>query len=508
MKMIDTKLRIKKYNEVSETSIRYDESGSLIVAIIVIFVTMLMSLVLIADIMETQDIAINGKHLSSSVQQSNAAISDAFYQLNQFGSPNSQDSMQLTNLPASFCAYAGNLYSNDIPNNCIYEGTVTSGGHSGWVYIATLQPTAVQTESLKTYLINATGYSPSGSSKQAQEYDQIAIINAALAMPAGFVINGGASIYPTNSSGVIQDQAPSVSVNEGAASCGTITFPDGSGYVNVYGKSASTTSGCQGSLTGTPMLNQQPAQNQLCTAVTISTIPATGCLPPITTNSAGQVTNYAPGCTPPSPESYSCCPTDGVFTGEVNPGIYLCNAPISIDAPLYDNNGGSCTQADNTSAQNGGKITIYDFIPQAIAAGSQDVTFGNSGSGDGINQYPVPSSGCSGTPVSGDANNLQINISNPGNPTGLCNSSNYTSGDFGNIQSADHGSNVPAIVAELDAPNDTFNINGAPFTSWTGNMYTCFADFNGGGNGKMVINDNVDYAQMTSPWSGYGYQDT
>ena len=120
----------------------------------------------------------------------------------------------------------------------------------------------------------------------------------------------------------------------------------------------------------------------------------------------------------------------------------------------------------------------------------------------------MPSSGCSGTPVSGDANNLQINISNPGNPTGLCNSSNYTSGDFGNIQSADHGSNVPAIVAELDAPNDTFNINGAPFTSWTGNMYTCFADFNGGGNGKMVINDNVDYAQMTSPWSGYGYQDT
>ncbi len=489
-----------------QNEVKSNESGSLIIAIIVIFVTMLLSLVLIGDIMQTQEIAINGKHITGSIEQSNAAISDAFYQLNQFGT---QSGTELDQLPSTFCAYAGNLLSSNIPNECVYEGTVSSGGHSGWVYVATLQPNSVQTENLKTYLIVATGYSTNGVAHKSQEFDQIAVINAALAMPAGFVINGkGATVVPTDSSGNIQDSIlPSVSVNEGAASCGAINFYDNQGYINVYGKSSSTTTGCQGSLTGTPMLNQQPAQNTLCSNLSISTIPATACLPAPTYNSSGQVTNYVPGCAPPgSPESYSCCPPGGVFTGEVNPGIYLCNEAITIDAPLYVNNGGSCTKADNLSANNSGKVQIFDFIPSSIAAGDQDVTFGNNGGGDGINQYPVPSASCGGNPVSGDANNFQLYISNPGNPAGLCNSSNYSTGDFGNIYSAVHGSNVPAIVAELDAPNDTFNINGAPFTSWTGNMYTCYADFNGSGS-SMIINDNVLYSQMTSPWSSYGYQD-
>lgn len=77
--------------------LKANESGSLVLAMTIVFVILLLLGALVFSLSSQENYTLNTEFYSSAQQQANAAISDAAFQLDQFGRTN------LDKLPTSFC---------------------------------------------------------------------------------------------------------------------------------------------------------------------------------------------------------------------------------------------------------------------------------------------------------------------------------------------------------------------------------------------------------------------
>ncbi len=459
------------------------EQGSLVVAIIIISIIMVLALAIMMDIVQSSDISLNTEYSAKSVQTANAGVADAIYQLDQYDPSKSQVP------PTKFCASD----ATPTPVNCI---AVPTHGTDTWTYYAVLTPGA--SPGVITYKITSTG-TVNGHTKTVVDYANRLISHDGLTGLWGVAAAGSLSIVPTNSLGQSTEATPdaddaanwtqgdtdndndgaSAGVNQGAVACsGLIT-----GTINIYGKSGSGTN-CTGTPTGTPPLNPGEPVESLCPPP-VATVPPTPCLPADTGN------NYAPGNNPSTPTTSTCNSGSYTFTGAINPGIYICNSAVTFTPGV--------TIATPDSPLNNGVVEIFVFMPSSTPPGNNDVTIGRIARNQvGVNAAPA------GSPAwIGNSNDLLIYVSDPN----TCSVQNGSITGGGNIYFAGHGSNVAPVSGELFAPNDSFGINGAPFSFWTGNILVCFATFNGGGGGRATMNDNVQYSPVYGNWYASSYSD-
>jgi hypothetical protein len=468
-----------------------EESGSLVVAMIIVMIILVMLSTVVATITSAQDFTNKTNTVTSATQEANAAISDAAFQLDQY------NGTDMTNLPSSFCFST----LTPVPSGCqqdTYAQSISNFGQNGWTYHAQLV-TPPPSPSVVLYKVTAIGYF-NGYTQTATVYFSRLVAHDGLTGLWGLNANGYLGILPSTSTGTCADNDndassdpppcgngtgdgdadddSSAGVNQGAVGCGGLIT--GQGYVNIYGRSTSGTSNCSGQPTGSSPLDPQnpsptcppPAQ----------TTPPTPCVPSNTGN------NYYVNPTPTSPWG-SNCPSNGVFSGTISPDVYICDGPITLQSLTI-----APCPAPPATCPNNGVAQIFVFIPQSMAGGT-DVTFAQKAQ---IN-------------AGGASTNLQINVSEPylcGPPSNGTLPAPGSPGGGGTIYFKGNGSNIPGpIDAELYAPNDQVNVNGAPFTNWVGNLLVCYMNINGGGGGKATLYDNITYDTIYSPWYTYGYTD-
>jgi hypothetical protein len=461
------------------------EEGSLIVALVVILVLLVLFGAMVTAVSVAFGFSGRVHTYNSSLQEANAAISDAAFQLDQY------IGTDMNALPASFCVSS----LSPTPAGCTPDTFAASNnGANGWTYQAQLLPPP--RPGMVMYKVTADGYF-NGAHHRSIVYFYRFVSHDGLTGLWGLNANGSLCIYPTDSMGNYvdtdndattpvstpscktssgpflgdgdndSDDWSSAGVNQGAVSCtGLVT---GQGFVNIYGRSTAGTTNCNGTPTGSAPLNPQNPFPSCPPPV--NTIPPTPCVPPNTGANyyTGGSGSYGPNC-----------PPNGVFSGAIQPLVYICYGPITLNPPI--------TVASGST--NNGQAQIFVFMPPGTPVGSTVVTFN---SGGGIN-------------AGGPSTNLQIYVSDP-NTCGP--PSNGTVPGGGNVIFNGNGSNIPGpIDATLYAPNDKINvINGAPFTSWVGNILVCYMRINGGGNAKATIYDDVFYNTVYSPWYTAGYTD-
>jgi Tfp pilus assembly protein PilX len=470
-----------------------DQSGSLIVAMIIIMVILIMLIAMLTNITAAFDFTSSINVSDATLQQANSGLSDASYQFDQY------TGLNMANIPTTFCVTT----LNPAPPGCTQDTAGQSGTNNtnGWTYQACLVNSQnapswcvinpAPPKSLVMYAVQSTGYY-NGHSHSVVQYFYRLVAHDGLTGLWGLNANGNLGIIPSTATGGFtdtdsgtdsgncetspntngcfgdgdgdQDDQASAGVNQGALGCGGLV----TGYINIYGRSTSGTGSCSGTPTGSSPLDPQnpsptcppPAQ----------TLPPTPCVP------ANNGSNYYV-----NPTNGTNCPSSNTFSGAIAGDIYICNGPITVD-PLTVSGGG-----------NNGVADIFVFIPSP--GGGTDVTFNNGG---GINSP-------------GASTNLIINVSDPltcGPPVNNSLPSPGSTGGGGSIVFNGHGSNIPGpIDAVLYAPNDQINVSGGPFTSWTGNILVCYMNLNGGGNAKAVLYDDVQYDTVYSPWYTSGYSD-
>ncbi|NNN21076.1 MAG: hypothetical protein HKL80_03635 [Acidimicrobiales bacterium] len=278
-------------------------------------------------------------------------------------------------------------------------------------------------------------------------------------------------------------------MNSGSVACGGLITNEGT--IDVYGLASGASNPCGVTPNGLPPLNPG---NVSVTCPAPSTVPATPCLPPL---SSSIPSNYITGCSP-SPDSTtglpyhdSCCPASNTFSGTMSSGIYICNGPTTIDVSSQD-----FTVAGGSTAPNNGVLQIYVFNG---TAGANDLTIQGS-YGVNVNTSTSPAQ-------NGNSEDLQIFVSNTSTPNCSPNSAGTGITGGGYIAFTTHGSNVPQISADLYAPNDSMTVSGAPFSSWVGQVLVCYASFKGGGNGKATMYSDTNKIASYTSWIVSGYKD-
>jgi Tfp pilus assembly protein PilX len=502
-----------------------EEAGSLILAIILIFLIMLLATVMIADIAQTEDISLNSYQSSQSINQSNAGISDAAYQIDQLSSQ-PYPAVGINNPPLTLCVSTVSpppTYSLNSTTGALTFGTASSPGSNtctsspttgqgSWTYTAQLWDTATNSPFTSTtdpftggttcsnasateyevYKVVSIGYSPSGQVRKSREFLSYFTGNVGGFSTSGMYASGGGVTF--NSTNAVGTDACTTGGNGtfGLNAGGICSFTSSgiNGSVSVFGPNLNTTTltDCSAALpTGTPPLDPANPQDAVCPAPL--TIPQTPCLP---SNPAV----YAPGC---SPTSSSCCPTNATFGGSttpVAPGVYICDTPVTLVAPLVITGGGTGT--------NNGVVQIFDFdnVPgSSITPGGQAIAMSGPGI---INELP-------GTTQIGPSTNLLVDVAVPNPPTtnsgstntAFCNSNNYLSASYISMPS---GSNNPTVSMELYLPNVILGINGAPFTNFTGNFVDCYSKLKGTGS-DVTINGYAGGNNFGGYWIGNNYKE-
>ncbi len=512
-----------------------EETGSLILAIILIFLIMLLATVMIADIAQTEDISLNSYQSSQSINQSNAGISDAAYQIDQLSSQ-PYPAVGINNPPLTLCVSTVSpppTYSLNSTTGALTFGTASTPGSNpctsspatgqgSWTYTAQLWDTATNSPFTTSpftggttcsnasateyvdYKVVSIGYSPSGQVRRSREFLSYFTGNVGGFSTSGMYASGGGVTF--NSTDALGNDPCGGTAGSSTAGNGLFGLNEGgnctiigglNGQVSVFGPNllTTTTDNCSTpKQTGTPPLDPANPQDAVCPAPL--TIPQTPCLP---SNPAVYATDANGTC---SPTSSSCCPTNATFGGSstpVAPGVYICDTPVTLVAPLEITVGA-------TGTTNNGVVQIFDFdnVPgSSITPGGQAIAMSGPGI---INENPA-------TGTIGPSTNLLVDVATPNPPyinggtsapnTAFCNSNNYLSASYISMPS---GSNNPTVSMELYLPNVILGINGAPFTNFTGNFVDCYSKLHGTGTG-IIINGYAGGNNFGGYWIGNNYKE-